>query len=1118
MHLYTLNNAISVLPRWLRQTLLVMRITTLILITTLLQVSAASFGQKVTIVKNNIALSEVFKEIRKQTGYNVLWQPTQVNATDRVNLNMRNQELKEALGQILKGKQLDFSIEEETVMIKEKEAGFFGKIIARFQTIDVKGRVVDEKGEPLVSASVSVKGGNGTTTDKDGNFYLAKVDEKAVLLVSYIGYLSKEIRVNEDLSTIMLEISNSKLDEVKVIAYGTTTDRFSTSNIGTVKAADIAKQPVSNPLLALQGRVPGLFIEQASGVSGDGVKVTIQGTSSLQNGNDPFYVIDGVPYSPTFGSASLGGQAFSQPPSALSFINPADIESISILKDADATSIYGSRAANGAILITTKKGKAGKTKVDFNLQNGWGQIDHKLKLLNTQQYLEMRKDAYKNDGLPVPTSVTAPSTSNYDLTVWDQNSYTDWQKVLVGGTANFTDIQTSVSGGSPLTQFFVGYGYNRQTSVYPNSLADVKGDIHLNLNHSSLGNKFKYLISATYLHDKNQLNFLDLMRYAVTLAPNAPAFYDAAGNLNWEVYPNNPNRYSFRNPLAFSKQQYTGYTNNLTANNTTSYEIANGVEARVSAGYNKLEGDETSIVPLISLKPDGGVNTRSATYLTKSMSSWIIEPQLEYQKNTKFGAIDFLLGATFQQNKTDLLSQTGSGYSDDSQLLNIQSASSITINSVVKTLYKYDAIFARLNYRLEDKYILNLTARRDGSSRFGDLNKMHTFYALGGAWLFSEEHFIKDNLSWISSGKIRVNYGTTGSDQITDYTYQSLLDIYHVDLPYQGGVGLYPTSIYNPFLQWEETRKLNIGANVGILKDRIQLDINYFRNRSSNQLIGYSLPTTTGFYAITENFPATVQNGGWEVLLNLTPIKSQNITWQASANFTSPRNKLIAFPGLATSTYSDSYVIGQPINVIRAYKFAGVNPTSGLYQFVDHKGNLTSSPDPATDRTVLVDPNPKWYLGFNNNLTYKGFELDFLVQIVNQMAQNYRFGKLSGFFNPTSGNQPIEILDRWKTSGDNASVQKFSGTTQLTNTPYFDAVQSDASFSGASYIRLKNASLSYTLPQQFTKKACINNARIYIQGQNLITVTKFIGTDPESRSIASLPPLRIFTVGLQVTL
>ena len=1101
---------------FLTQFMRIMRLTIVIITMALMQVSAAGWAQKVSLNLKNVPLEQVLIAVQKQTAYNFVYTEDVIGKAKPVNINVNNADLKDVLEMCFKNQPLNFSIEQKTIVIKEKEKGFFEELVARFQTIDVRGRVVDEKGQPLVGASVSVKGGRGTTTDRDGNFQLTKVNEKAVLVVSFIGYFTKELIANSDLLEIKLEINDSKLDEVQVIAYGTTSQRYSTSNIVVIKADAIAKQPISNPLLALQGRVPGLFVQQTSGLTSGAVNVTIQGRNSLQRGSSPFYVIDGIPFSPQLTESSLLGLAIPGGiGSAFNFINSADIESISILKDADATAIYGSRAANGAILITTKKGKAGKTKVDFNLQSGWGKISNQLQLLNTSEYLQMRKEAYVNAGVSVPSSATNPATSNFDLTVWDQNRYTDWQKELVGGTASFTDIQGTVSGGSVKNQFLVGYGYNRQTSVYPNSLADLKGNIHLNLNNSSDDSKFKYSLSASYLQDKNKMNGQDLMSLAMTLAPNAPALYNVDGTLNWEPYPNNPNRYSFMNPLRYQEQRYQGTTENLMANNSISYQLLAGLDVKMTMGYNKLSANETNYTPITYYKPDNVNASRTAAYLTKSLTSWIIEPQINYKKDTKFGSFDILMGSSFQETKTDVLGQSGSGYSNDVQLENILSASSVNVDLVTKSLYRYNAIFARLNYRFKEKYIINLSSRRDGTSRFGNENKLHTFYGVGGAWLFGEENIVKKNLPWLSSGKIRINYGTTGNDQISDYTHLSLLDNFPVTLPYQNGVALYPTQLNNPYLQWEETRKLNIGMNLGFLNNRMDLDVNYFLNRSSNQLLDYLLPSTTGFNGITENFPATVQNKGLEVMMNFSIIKHKNFSWNSSVNYTSPRNTLLKFQDIENSTYANLYIVGLPINVGKAYKFAGVNPQTGIYEVYNSKGERTSAPDPLLDATVIIDPNPKWYGGITNSFQYKSFQLDFLVQAVQQHSLNYQFGNLPG---AGVSNQPSSILDRWRSPGDVSKIQKASSSITQIYDPAGIAGSSDAAYSGSSYVRLKNASISYTFPDRWVKFAYLSSLRLYAQGQNLITITNFVGTDPEINSLRSLPPLRMITLGVQIGL
>jgi TonB-linked SusC/RagA family outer membrane protein len=1106
------------------QLMRIMKLTTAIMLVFLMQVSALTKAQ-ITLKEKGTSLQKILEAISKQSGYDLVYSDLDFKKAKPVTISLDNVSIENALKAAFNGQPLIYEVSDKTIMVKKKEdTSFLENIIARFQGIDVRGRVVDSLGNGLPGASIKVKNGKGaTTSNASGDFNLQNIDESAVLIISYIGYQAKEISASANLGDVILTLSDSKLDEVQVIAYGTVQKKFSTSNIGTITAKEISDQPVTNPLLMLQGRVTGLFVNQQSGVTASAVDVNIQGLNSLRvNANGPLYVIDGVPYNPSFPGGSLMGAAVSTGtlgnPSAFNFINPADIESISILKDADATAVYGSRAANGAILITTKKGKAGKTRIDVNARNGWGQIDHKLKMMNTEQYLSMRKEAYTNAGRTIPTTPAQYANGNADLTVWDQNKYTDWQNELIGGTAHFTDIQASVSGGSENTQFLVGYNYNRQTTVYPDDKADVKGNIHFNINHNSKDNKFKYFLTGSYLQDKNELNNQDLTGVSITLAPNAIDLRKSDGSINFGAVPNRTGTYTlFNNPLIYTLENFIGNTTNLIANNTISYEIIPGLELKSSNGYNNLLGDEMTIVPSTIYTPTNPNKTKSAQYLTKSASTWIIEPQLNYSRESNYGNFEVLLGGTFQQTKNDALTQSGRGYANDAQLENLQSATTVTINNVYQTLYKYNAFFGRLNYRLMDKYILNLTARRDGSSRFGENRKFHNFYAVGAAWLFGDEYLIKASLPWLSSGKLRANYGITGNDQIGDYGYLSTVSQYVVDIPYQDVISSSPTMLSNPFLQWEQTRKLNLGLDLGALKNRIVLGLNWYRNRSSNQLIGTPLPITTGFPDIQQNFPATVQNTGIEAQLDAYVIKSNNFNWHSSINFTKSKNKLIEYQDLAISADANNYIIGQPINIRRVYKFAGVNPTTGIYEVYDSKGERTSNPDATIDKTVIIDPNPEWFGGFVNSFQYKGFELNMLFQYVKQKGTNFRFGNGNG--TPpgfTSTNQPVGVTDHWQKAGDVKDIQMVSTDYGVVGTAFTAASNSDAAYSDASYLRLKNLRFSYSLPTQLVNRAKISSIRIYLQGQNLLTFTNYIGADPETRTVIKLPPLRVFTFGLQV--
>lgn len=414
-------------------------ITALIFTITIMPAIAAGGQQSISLSVTNAPLEKVFKEIQKQSGYTFVYTRELLHQTAPVTIKLSKARIDEVLTLCVKDQPITFTVVDKMVIIKPKVTAKAEVPKGSTQSvaddpIDISGRVTDDQGNPLAGANVKIKGSNiGVTTDKNGQFKMANVDPNAVLEISFVGHEAQSVVVRgKSFFSIALGQKLSLLDETVVIAYGTTTRRLATGNISSVKASDIEKQPVNNPLLALQGRVPGLFITQSNGLPGTGVTVRIQGQNSIAKGNDPLYVVDGVPYpsqmlqtSTTTGNNILGGSngdASGGNGNPLSYINPNDIESIEVLKDADATAIYGSRAANGAILITTKKGKAGQVKVDINLQQGWGRITRKLDLMNTQQYLQLRTEAIKNDNLTI-------NSSDFDLNgLWDTTQYTDWRR------------------------------------------------------------------------------------------------------------------------------------------------------------------------------------------------------------------------------------------------------------------------------------------------------------------------------------------------------------------------------------------------------------------------------------------------------------------------------------------------------------------------------------------------------------------------------------------------------------------------------------------------------------------------------------------------------------------
>jgi TonB-linked SusC/RagA family outer membrane protein len=1106
-----------------RQLLRIMKLTALFLIIACIQVSARSYSQTISFSGKNVPLQAVFASIEKQTGVSFFFNYALLKGTRAVSLEVHDATIDAVLDDVLSGQGLSYYQQGKTIFIlKKQEAPRTDAANDRTppaKQIDVKGRVLNHEGLPMEGATVIVKHTTkGVVTDSKGMFEIKNAPPDGVLEISYAGYQHKEVAIEgKEMVTIEMALANNTLDETQVIAYGTTTQRMNTGDVTTIKTETIEKQPIDNPLLALEGQVPGLFITQNSGVAGAGISVLIQGQNSIARGNDPFFVIDGVPYTsqllPNYGSGVLGFSSNTTNSfnagggNPFSFINPADIESITVLKDADATAIYGSRAANGAILITTKKGRPGDSKVDFNIQNGWGRVAGKFDLLNLKEYLQMRQEALRNDG------IAPPAATDYDINgFWDTTRSTDWQKVLIGNTAQYSNFAGTVSGGTPLTQYLIGATYHRENSVFPGSNADNKGAIHFNINSASSNQNFKLQLSGSFLVDKNKLPNTDLTSFALRLSPDAPKLYNADGTFNWQ--PNAAGSSTWQNPLAFATENYQVSTNNFIGNGILSYIVIPGLEIKSSFGYNYLQANDIVAYPLTSYAPEYRLNgVRTAHYSNNNLNSWIVEPQISYKRTLGRGRLEVLAGTTIEQNNSNGVQFVGTGYSSDDELQNIQAAALISVQFSVNSIYKYNAGFGRLTYNFDDKYIINLTGRRDGSSRFGSKNEFHDFEAVGGAWLFSNENFIKNNFNFLSFGKVRASYGTTGNDEIGDYQFLNLYTNSNPGVPYQNVVGLNPNGLPNPYLQWEETKKLELGLEIGFFKDRIYAEGDYFRNRSSNELLPYKLPIITGFNSIFRNFPATVQNSGWEISIKSVNIKSRDFTWSTSFNLTIPRNKLLAFPNLAQSSYATSLIVGQPVSIQKYYHFLGVNPSDGEYLFSDSHGNATSSPNAPADMTVVLNQNPAYYGGFENDLGYKGFNLGFIFQFVKRRGPNGYFGN-SLQPGAVGYNQPTTVTKRWQRPGDITSIQRYNSNYSLY---YGDAyaTQSDASVTDASFIRLKNVSLSWTLSRQWQKSVHLQNAKIFVNAQNLLTITKYVGLDPETLSLTSIPPLRIVTFGLQ---
>lgn len=971
--------------------------------------------------------------------------------------------------------------------------------------LNIIGKVTDEHGQPLAGATIKLKGTDiNVVTDETGTFKMASASKIGLLVISFVGYPTTEISFNiSNRYPIIITLKSDRniLNEVQVIGYGTTTKMLNTGSVAAITAADIEKQPVTNVLSALSGRATGVFIQTTNGLPGGGISIQIRGTGSISAGTNPLYVIDGVPFNSTVGQLTalnnLSTSAINGEISPFNSLNPDDIESISILKDADATAIYGSRGSNGVVLITTKKGKAGKTKVNFNISHGLNEAANLPKLLDLQQYLQIRNEAFKNDGL-IPSS--DPNSANYapDLTAWGNTQTKDWAKYLLGNTGQTTNAQATISGGNENTSFTAGGNFRSETTYLPGNNLYQRGGVYANIQHTSENRKFIFQMSSTLTIDNNQLvNPSANIAFDMLLPPNYPIF-DVTGNFNW---------YAGANPVAEINATAKTKSDNILSNILLQYNIIKDLSIKVSAGYNKINIDQTQIFPSVSLYP-GSINYTN--FGSNYNQSFIIEPQINFVRHFKSSTLNLLGGGTYQSSIAQGNQTVASNFSSTSLMQNLGSAGNYQAYNTY-TQYKYASVFGRATYNLNEKYIINASIRQDASSRFGSGNRIGTFGAVGAAWLWGDETFIKSTLPFISFGKLRASYGLTGNDQITDYQYLSTYT--SSGYVYQDISGLKPSRIANADFHWETTKKLELAAELGFFKDRILLNANRYINRSSDQLVNYTIPTLTGFTSYQANLPAVVQNTGWEFELTTKNIQGSQFHWTTSFNITLPKNELISFQNLATSSYANSLVIGQDITRITGYQLVSLD-NNGLPLYGTQSGVPSNTPNSATDAySTLGKRTPDFYGGFGNSLSYKNWSIDIFGQFAKQIAVG---GMLysPGF---QAFNNYAVILNRWTSATSQTNIPKAS-----TNYDFY-YTQSSGNIFDASYFRLKNVAVSYNLPRQWLLRLKIVNAKIYFQGQNLWTAwhknTALL--DPETGGTGllapNLPPAKTFVIGIQTT-
>ncbi|MBW8688179.1 SusC/RagA family TonB-linked outer membrane protein [Chitinophaga rhizophila] len=885
------------------------------------------------------------------------------------------------------------------------------------------------------------------------------------------------------------------LDETVVIAYGTTTLRFATGNLTAIKAENIAGPAGANILLALQGRVPGLLITQTGGIGGMAMKVQLRGQNSLVNGTQPLYIVDGIPFNPVL-TGGLGSFIWGENASAFNFINPEDVESIEVLKDADATAIYGSRGANGVILINTRKGRIGKTRLRLNIAKGITHTARKVKLLNTAQYLEMRREAFLNDGV-APNERNAP-----DLLQWNPHRYTDWQHALIGGTGNNTSAHAAVSGGTTHGQYLLSSHYRKESLVFPGAFGNTRGGMHISTNTWTPDNRFNAAFTGSFLADRTMLPGFDFTS-RIMLPPNTPPPYLEDGSLN----------YAWLNPyIALVGPTFDAHVTNLLANVGLQYRLLPGLSLKTTMGYNWLTGRSSILTPL-AIYPPAIRNTRtgSSRLAHYESVSRIIEPQVTYTHDKADWYIQALAGGTLQGYNESRETLNADGFKDDALLHNIYYADTV-YGKKEGAIYRYLALFGRLSLRYHNRYLLNLSVRRDGSSRFGPRKQFAVFGAVGAGWIFTEEKFMQPLRHILSFGKLRSSYGTTGNDQIGDYQY---LGQYNpTDGTYQDVTGLTPARLFNADFAWELTRKSEAGIELGFLHDKLLFSASYYVYRSSNQLVSYPLPDITGAGNIIGNLPVLIRNSGLELALTTQHIKRRRFEWASSFNISFCHNKLINYPDPTIPIQSSfQFVEGQALSQQYVADAMGVDPLTGTYLFADAHHHPVPA-DKAAE-THPVDVIPVCYGGWQHDFRLGNFGLQLLLQFTRQQGVNTTFDPdyMPGY----QRNQYAAVLSRWRQPGDVATHQRYTQLTGLRDS-YKQAISSDMGYEDASYIRCRFIEANWSLPAAPLARLHLHDVKLYLQAQNLFTLTRYSGLDPETQSRTTLPPLRGLACGLKIAL
>lgn len=1087
-----------------------------------LQVTAHVHSQTISFSGKNVPLEKVFSVVEKQTGYVFFYDEAILKDAKPVSITAENYSVQLFLSCVLNGQPLRFSIQSKTIIIARKElpppAPPVADTSARPAAQEfLQGMVMDMNSLAMAGASVSIKEtGKSTITDGKGMFSIPLPPAKSKVVISYVGYNTKEVVLepNQVQMLIQLSVAVNMLDEEVVEAYGKTSKRLAVGNIVKVSGEELQKQPVMNPLLALNGRVPGVLITPTSGYQSAPVKVEIRGRNTINPKlvSDPLYVIDGMPLTVLDITTNGGGLTSSYTNGSTGFvqaglvnstngqsplfsINPADIESISVLKDAAATAIYGSRGANGVIMITTKRARPGKTQLNVNVQQSVSMAPRHLNLLKTPEYLQMRRETLKNDGNPL-TIAYMPELA------WDTTRYTDWQKEL-WGVAKSTDASMSISGGDRLTSFKISGGLTNSEDITTRNGRNQRINISSAISHRSADQKLTLDLQAVYTYTNVKAIATPGL---YTLPPNFPAIFNSKGALNYADW-NAAGLSNSTYPFASLLQPSATSVNFINASLRLSYVFAKGLTFSVNSGFNNAQTNYEYYNPIAAqnpaLSPVG-----SANFGNSQVNNWNVEPQLNYTTYVGSGRLEVMAGGSWQKSNTRGVTTAGFGYTNDALIKSISNAPFMTSgqNAAQK---KYASVHGRINYNWQNKYILELAGNRDGSSNFGPGRQFGNFWSAGAGWIASQEEWLQPILpSWWSYLKFNASYGVTGLDYGGSYQYISEWKPINTLPQYNGVLPFTLAHAVNQDYQWQENKKINVDLSMGFLKDRITLTASWYRNRCNNQLTDIPTPSYTGFSTVVGNSPANVVNSGYEGSLSAQVIANKKFSWTFGFNIGVNRNKLVDYPDFQFSPYYTTQLIGRSLNTVYLYHYLGVNPQNGRRLVEDHNHDGIISKDlnsplfsGTDDRYITLDPTPKYYGGISSEFTYKRIVLSTFF-IFKKQLRKIPFVTTGG----PMGNIPAYVYNNhWQQPGDQTTYPRFT-TGAPANEGWFS--ESDGAYADASFIRCSNLVLGYSLPDAACKKLHVHGAMLSLNLSNVFTITPYKDIDPES-TFGTLPQPRV---------